>query len=95
MCSSNSESLELKKRNAYGKQYIGLDEFIIHNLFISLTLIYVYEIVLSQYRYGKKNRHSKLILIQENVINNLEINCPVNPLEQCKRILKNSNNRPK
>lgn len=74
---------------------IGLDEFIIHNLFISLTLIYVYEIVLSQYRYGKKNRHSKLILIQENVINNLEINCPVNPLEQCKRILKNSNNRPK
>lgn len=54
MCSSNSESLEWKKRNAYGKQYIGLDEFIIHNLFISLTLIYVYEIVLSQYRYGKK-----------------------------------------
>lgn len=43
----------------------------------------------------KKNRHSKLILIQENVINNLEINYPVNPLEQCKRILKNSNNRPK
>lgn len=27
-----------------------------------------------------KNTHSKLILIQENVINNLEINCPVNPI---------------
>lgn len=81
MYSSNSESLELKKkRNADGKQYIWLGEFIIHNLFISSTLIYVYEIVLSQYRYGKKNTHSKLILIQENVINNLEINCPVNPI---------------